>query len=137
MNTVIALALSGDARKILNSKAAFVHMAGDAFSSLAVVIAGIAIHYTGWPYADPIVSILIGVFILFSAVGIVREASDILMEKAPKDLDLNLIASHIRSVDPVCGIHDLHLWTVGEGQTLLSCHVAFPLAAPLKRAAGL
>lgn len=64
MNTVIALALSGDAKKSLNSRAAFVHMAGDALSSLAVVVAGIIVHYTGWPHADPLVSVLIALFIL-------------------------------------------------------------------------
>jgi len=126
MNTVIALALSGDAKKSLNSRAAFIHMAGDALSSLAVVIAGIIVHYTGWPYADPFVSVLIALFILGSAVGIVRETTDTLMEKAPKDLDLNVLAEAIRSVEPVCGLHDLHVWTVGEGKTLLSCHVALP-----------
>lgn len=126
MNTVIAVALSGDAKKSLNSRAAFVHMAGDALSSLAVMIAGLIVHYTRWPYADPVVSVLIALFILASAVGIVRDTSDILMEKAPKDIDLEILANGIKSVDPVCGLHDLHVWTVGEGKTLLSCHVALP-----------
>lgn len=132
MNTVIALALSGDAKKSLNSKAAFVHMAGDALSSLAVVIAGVIVHFTGWPYADPFVSVLIALFILASAVGIVRDTSDILMEKAPKDIDLEALANGIKSIDPVCGIHDLHVWTVGEGKTLLSCHVALPAGSSLE-----
>ena len=133
MNTVIALALSGDAKKSLNSRAAFVHMAGDALSSLAVVIAGIVVHYTSWPYADPLVSILIAAFILWSAVGIVRETGEILMEKAPKDIDLNLLAKRVQSFEPVCGVHDLHVWTVGEGQTLLSCHVALPAGCSLEQ----
>ena len=56
MNTVIAYALMGDAKHSLNSRAAFVHMAGDALSAVAVVIAGVVIHYTGWVYAGPLVS---------------------------------------------------------------------------------
>lgn len=126
MNTVIALALSGDAKKSLNSKAAFIHMAGDALSSLAVVVAGVVVHYTGWPYADPFVSLLIGAFILWSAYGILRESTDILMEKAPKGLDVDALARRIRSVQPVCDVHDLHVWSVGEGRDLLTCHVSLP-----------
>ncbi len=126
MNTVIALALAGDAKHSLNSRAAFIHMAGDALSAAAVVIAGVVVRYTGWLYADPIVSILIAAFVLWSAAGILRETSDVLMEKAPKELDPILLARSIGAVAPVCGVHDIHVWTMGEGQHLLSCHVALP-----------
>lgn len=53
------------------------------------------------------------------------------MEKAPKDIDLENLANGIKSIDPVCGLHDLHVWTVGEGKTLLSCHVALPSGSSL------
>jgi cobalt-zinc-cadmium efflux system protein len=126
MNTVIALALAGDAKHSLNSRAAFIHMAGDALSAVAVVVAGVIVHYTGWLYADPIVSLMIAAFIFWSAIGIVREAGDVLMEKAPKGLDVEEMAARIGGIDPVCGVHDVHVWTVGEGRNLLSCHVALP-----------
>lgn len=126
MNTVIALALAGDARHSLNSRAAFIHMAGDALSAVAVVLAGLVVRYTGWLYADPVVSLLIAAFIFWTAIGIVREASDVLMEKAPRNLDPELLAARIGSIDPVCGVHDVHVWTMGEGRDLLSCHVALP-----------
>ncbi len=126
MNTVIALALAGDAKHSLNNRAAFIHMTGDALSAVAVVIAGVAVRYTGWLYADPVVSLLIAAFIFWSAIGILREASDVLMEKAPRGLDPVLLAGSIGAVDPVCGVHDVHVWTVGEGRNLLSCHVALP-----------
>jgi cobalt-zinc-cadmium efflux system protein len=126
MNTVIALALAGDAKHSLNSRAAFIHMAGDALSAVAVVGAGFVVHYTGWQYADPIVSVMIAIFIFWSALGILREASDILMEKAPKGLDPVVLAERIGDIDPVCGVHDVHVWTIGEGRSLLSCHVALP-----------
>ena len=126
MNTVIALALAGDAKHSLNSRAAFVHMAGDALSAAAVVVAGVVVRKTGWVYADPVVSLLIAAFLLLSAVGILREASDVLMEKAPRGLDPERLAEAIGTVEPVCGVHDLHVWTMGEGQHLLSCHVALP-----------
>jgi cobalt-zinc-cadmium efflux system protein len=126
MNTVIALALAGDAKHSLNSRAAFIHMAGDALSALAVVGAGVIVRYTGWQYADPIVSLMIAAFIAYSALGILQEAGDILMEKAPKGLDPVVLAERIGMIDPVCGVHDVHVWTVGEGRSLLSCHVALP-----------
>jgi cobalt-zinc-cadmium efflux system protein len=125
MNTVIAVALSGDAKHSLNSRAAMVHMAGDAISAVGVVLAGVVIRYTGWVYADPLVSILIAGFILWSALGVLRDAVDVLMEKAPSGLDIDAVAETIKRADLVCGLHDLHVWTVGEGRTLLSCHIAF------------
>lgn len=131
MNTVIALALAGDAKHSLNSRAAFIHMAGDALSAVAVVIAGVVVRMTGWLYADPIVSLLIAVFIFWSAIGIVREASDVLMEKAPKGLDPVMLAESIGAMEPVCGVHDVHVWTMGESRNLLSCHVALPAAFTL------
>ena len=126
MNTVIALALAGDAKRSLNNRAAFIHMAGDALSAVAVVIAGVVVRMTGWLYADPIVSLMIAAFIFWSAIGIVREASDVLMEKAPKGLDPELLAASINAMEPVCGVHDVHVWTMGESRNLLSCHVALP-----------
>lgn len=137
MNTVIALLLAGDAKHSLNSRAAFLHMAGDALSALAVVIAGIVVRYTGWVYADPVVSLLIAVFIFWSALGIVREASDVLMEKAPKGLDPVTLAERIGEIAPVCGVHDVHVWTMGEGRNLLSCHVALPAQYTLLETTGI
>jgi len=137
MNTVIAAALSGDAKNSLNSRAAFVHMAGDAISSLAVVIAGVVIRYTHWPYADPVVSLLIAGFILYSAVGIVRDATDILMEATPKDLQVDKLIAGIKAVPPIRDVHDLHIWQVGDGLNFLSCHVALPAATDLEQCCAL
>jgi len=101
-------------------------MAGDALSSAAVVIAGIVVHYTRWPYADSLVSALIAVFIAYSAWGIVRDATDILLESTPKDTDVEALVKGILGIPPVCGVHDLHIWTVGDGLNFLSCHVQLP-----------
>ena len=136
MNTGIALSLREDAAHSLNSRAAFVHMAGDALSSLAVVIAGIVVHYTGWIYADPLVSILIAAFILHSAADIVKDATDILMEATPEGVDVAKLVASIEAMPPVLGVHDLHLWTVGDGLNFLSCHVALPQSCSLEECAG-
>ncbi len=135
MNTVIALALAGDAKHSLNSRAAYIHMAGDALSSVAVVVAGIIVHFTGWVYADPLVSILIAAFILYSAWGILVEATDILLESTPRGINVDKLVEAIKSIAPVCDVHDLHIWTVGDGLRFLCCHVALPQNSSLEQCA--
>jgi cobalt-zinc-cadmium efflux system protein len=137
MNTVIAVALSGDAKHSLNSRAAYVHMAGDALSSLAVAVAGVIVHFTGWRYADPLVSVLIAAFIAYTAWGIVRDATDILLENTPRDVDVDALVASIHSVPMVQNVHDLHIWTVGDGLHFLSCHVALPADATLTECASI
>ena len=123
MNTVIATLLSGGAKNSLNMRAAFVHMAGDALSSLGVVFAGVAVRQTGWRYADPTVSTLIALFILYTSFKIVRDAADILLEGTPRDLNLDAMVAAMRDVSHVRAVHDLHTWTVSDGMNFLSCHV--------------
>ncbi len=136
LNAVIAWTLSGHAQGSLNTRAVFVHMVGDALSSLTVVAAGGVVHYTGWVYADPIVSLLIAAFILHSATGILREATGILMENAPRGLDIAAVVRVIRSVSPVQAVRHLHIWSVKDGMAILSCHVILPEASTLKDCMG-
>ncbi len=126
MNTVIAWTLRGDSQHSLNARAAYVHMAGDALSSLGVVLAGLVVKLTGWTLADPLVSILIAGFILYSSWGIIGDATNILMEGTPKGVDIEELVRAIRAVPPVQEVHDLHVWTVSDGLHFLSCHVVLP-----------
>ncbi|MBV9851958.1 MAG: cation transporter [Armatimonadetes bacterium] len=135
MNTVIAYWLRGDSHHSLNARAAYVHMAGDALSSLAVLIAGAVVRFTGWTLADPVVSVLIALFILYSSWGIIGDATNILLEGAPKDLDVAALVAAMNAVPPVRDVHDLHVWTVGDGIHFLSCHVVLPEACTLAEAA--
>jgi len=132
MNTVIASTLAGDAKHSLNARAAFIHMAGDAISSLAVVVAGLLVQSFGWVYADPIVSLMIAGIILFSGVGIIQESTAILMEGVPKNVDVDRLVEAIKSVEPVCDVHDLHVWQIGDGMNFLSCHVTLPITCTLE-----
>ena len=126
MNTAIAALLQGESKHSLNARAAYVHMAGDALSSLGVVLAGLLIKATGWTLADPLVSVLIAGFILYSSWGIIGEATNILMEGTPKGIEVEELAAAIRAVPPVCDVHDMHVWTVSDGLHFLSCHVVLP-----------
>jgi cobalt-zinc-cadmium efflux system protein len=126
MNTVIAWQLQGDSKHSLNARAAYVHMAGDALSSLGVVLAGFLIKATGWTFADPLMSVLIAAFILYSSWGIIGEATNILMEGTPKGIEVEALAAVIKSTPPVLDVHDMHVWTVSDGLHFLSCHVVLP-----------
>ena len=123
MNTVVAWLLSSGAKSSLNMRAAFIHMAGDAGSAAAVLIAGLVVRQTGWVYADPIVSALIALFILYTAWGIVREATNILLEASPSGLDFDGMVQAMRGIQGVQSVHDVHAWTVSDGMNYLSCHV--------------
>jgi cobalt-zinc-cadmium efflux system protein len=123
MNTVIAFWLRGEAKHDLNMRSAYLHMAGDAVSALGVVVAGIVVALTSQSAADPIVSLLIGVLILWSSWGILTEAVNVLLEGVPPGLDLEAVEQAVRKTGGVDGVHHLHVWTVASGIVACSCHV--------------
>lgn len=123
LNGIISLWLRGEAKHDLNIRSAYLHMLGDAISALGVVIAGVIVATTGASVADPIVSLLIGVLILWSSWGILAEATDVLLEAAPKGLDMAALERSIRDVPEVLDVHDLHVWSVTSGVVACSCHI--------------
>lgn len=107
----------------LNLRAAFVHLVADAMSSLGVLVAGAVILATGWLYADPVISLLIGVLLLFMAVGIIREAVLVLLESSPAGVDTELLGERLAATPGVVEVHDLHVWAITSGFPALSAHV--------------
>lgn len=107
----------------LNIRAAFLHILGDTISSVGVLVAGIVIALTGWTYVDPILAIVIGIIILYGAVQLLRESSDILLEAVPKSIDADKLIESIKAVEGVKDIHDLHIWTITSGIYALSTHL--------------
>ncbi|HEY6041532.1 MAG TPA: cation diffusion facilitator family transporter [Anaerolineae bacterium] len=107
----------------LNIRSAFIHLAGDAISTLGAFFAGIAIALTGLSIFDPIASILIGVLILWSGWHIAREALDILLEASPRDVDVNAMVRDFLRIRGVRGVHDLHVWSLSRNMRALSAHV--------------
>jgi cobalt-zinc-cadmium efflux system protein len=107
----------------LNLRSTFLHLMGDVLSTLGAVIAGIIIAFTNWNWLDPFVSVLIGIFILWNAWGILRQSIHILLESAPENIDMNKMVNTLLKVDGVRGIHDLHVWSINEGLQLLSAHI--------------
>ena len=126
-NAAATLVLVSGARSDLHLEAVVRHSVADALGSIGVVVSGAVILATGWGQADPIAGLAIGVLILASAVGIVREALDVLMEAAPAGVDVQEIGSAMAAVPGVREVHDLHVWTVTSGFPALAAHV---VAAP-------
>lgn len=107
----------------LNVRGAYIHAMTDAVQSVGVVGVGVLMAFTGWYIADPIVSVLIGVLIAYSGGKIMWEATHVLIEGTPRELDLDEIAAVMRAVDGVVRVTDLHAWSLTSGYNALSAHV--------------
>jgi cobalt-zinc-cadmium efflux system protein len=123
VNLVGAYILQHGHAHSLNVRAAFYHLLGDLFGSVGAVAAGILIVVYQWYLADPILAIAISLLIIVNAVGLVRDAADVLLEAVPPHIDLEEIRGALMQVKGVVGIHDLHVWTITSGMYALSCHV--------------
>lgn len=122
MNGVIAFSLFRSNRDV-NIRSALVHEIGDTLSTAAVIVGGFVIMMTGKSWIDPALSFGIGVLILWSSFGIVRETLNILLEGTPRGVKLEDITSVIMGSQGVCGVHDLHVWSIGSEMHALSCHI--------------
>jgi cobalt-zinc-cadmium efflux system protein len=135
LNGGVMLALRSASRHDLNVRGAFIHMLGDALGSLAIIAGAIVIRYTGWEQVDPALSILIGILIVWTAWGIIREALNILLEGLPRGIHLQDVTSAIEAVEGVLDVHDLHIWSLGSSTHALSCHVLIADVPPSASAA--
>jgi cobalt-zinc-cadmium efflux system protein len=133
MNGVIAALLWGVARDV-NLRSAFLHMAGDTLSTSAVIAGGAGILFTGRNWIDPVLSLLIAAFILWSSIGIVRETLNILLEGTPRGISLTTIRSGMEEIEGVVNVHDLHIWCLGSQSRALACHVTIADIPPSESA---
>lgn len=123
VNLVTALMVRRGSEHDLNLRSAFVHLMGDVFSTIGALVAGVIIFFTRLNWIDPLVSVLIGLFILYNAWGIVRESINILMEGMPVDIDVDKMLVDMQSVQGVFGVHDLHIWSINQAMRSLSAHI--------------
>ncbi len=107
----------------LNLRSAFLHLMGDVMSTLGAVIAGVIIYFTQWNWLDPLVSVLIGGFILWNAWSILRQSIHILLESTPENIDVEEMVKKLHTVDGVRSVHDLHVWSINENMRMLSAHI--------------
>jgi cobalt-zinc-cadmium efflux system protein len=123
LNVAIMWGLRREQKSDLNIRSAFLHMLGDALGSIGIIAGAVAIRYTGWEQIDPVLSVLIGMLIIWTAWDVVRESLNILLEGLPRGMSLGSVYSSIRDVEGVIDIHDLHIWSLGSSTHALSCHV--------------
>ena len=107
----------------LNIKSAFLHFLADALVSLGVVIGGVIIALTGLYWVDPVVSLLVAVFILYNSYGVLRDSINLSLDAVPRNIDLKAISEYFLSQDRIKSIHDLHVWALSTSETALTVHV--------------
>jgi cation diffusion facilitator family transporter len=123
VNLVSLAVLHRGRTESLNIRGAYLEVLADALGSIAVIAAAVVVLTTGWTPADTLASLVIGVLVLPRALHLLREALDVLLEAAPRGVDMAEVRSHILGVDGVLDVHDLHAWTITSGLPVLSAHV--------------
>ncbi|WP_328758908.1 cation diffusion facilitator family transporter [Streptomyces sp. NBC_00271] len=122
-NTISLMLLLRGQKDSLNVRGAFLEVVADALGSVAVIISAAVIMTTGWQAADPIASILISIMIVPRTWRLLHETLDVLLEAAPKNVDMAEVRAHILALSGVEDVHDLHAWTITSGMPVLSAHV--------------
>jgi cobalt-zinc-cadmium efflux system protein len=123
VNLVVAFTLSRHDHDDLNTRAAFLHVLGDSLASVGVIAVGVILLFVNWTWLDPLVSVLIGLLILFSSGRVLKESVHILAEGMPEGMTATAIAEAMQKMPGVSQVHDLHVWTVAPGYIALSAHV--------------
>ena len=126
VNLVSLRLLHGHHHHNLNVRGAYLHVLGDVLGSIGAVAAALLVGLAGWTLADPVVSIVIALLIVFGAWRLVRESTDILLEAVPKHVSMPEVERRIREVPGVTAVHDLHVWTVTSGVVAMSGHAVVP-----------
>jgi cobalt-zinc-cadmium efflux system protein len=130
INTATALLFVTGRKRDLNLRGAFLHMAADAAVSAGVVLAGIAILYTGWTWLDPLVSLLIAAVILAGTWGLLRDSVNRALAAVPAGIDPAAVSACLAALPGVTGVHDLHIWALSTTESALTAHLVKPLPSP-------
>lgn len=110
----------------LNLRTILIHNFGDALSNIAILAGAVVIHRTGARWIDPALGLAIGLLVLWSSFGVLRESAHILLEGRPRGMRVADVARAILEVPGVHEVHDIHIWSLGGGRNALSCHVRVP-----------
>jgi cobalt-zinc-cadmium efflux system protein len=122
--------LSGGRASNLNIRGAWLHVATDALGSIGTVVAGAAVAYLGWMWADPVASVIIAALVCWSAWALLVESLDVLMEGTPSGIDPAKVRDALVTVPGVQAVHDLHIWSITSGRVSMSAHIAVDGSRP-------
>jgi len=129
INAISAWLLHPASEDNLNMRGAFLHVVGDMLGSIGAVAAGVLIWQWGWTIADPIISVLMCLLIVYSSWQLIRESVNILLEGTPSHINIRALVEAMHEVAGVTDVHDLHVWTISSGKEALSAHVSIELGA--------
>src|SRR6202035_1521997 len=113
-------------RSDLNLRAILIHNFGDALSNIAIIVGAVIIGFTGASWIDPILGLAIGLLVLWSSVGILRESAHVLLEGRPREMRIEEVARAILKIEGVNEVHDVHIWSLGGGHNAMSLHARVP-----------
>ncbi|MDX6384335.1 MAG: cobalt-zinc-cadmium efflux system protein [Blastocatellia bacterium] len=132
VNVICAFLLHRDRDQDLNVRGAWLHVIGDALGSTGAIIAGVLIMLFGWIAADSLISVFIGLLIIWSSWHLIRDATNVLLEGTPAHINLAAVEAAILETEGVSNVHDLHVWTITSGREALSAHVihAYSISQP-------
>jgi cobalt-zinc-cadmium efflux system protein len=135
VNSATALSLKHESAEDVNIRGAFVHMIGDAVSSAGIIVAALLIRATGAVQWDAVISMFIGLLILWSSYGVLKESVNLLLEGTPAGIDPRDVTDSLAQIGGIHGVHHLHIWALGPSSPALSCHLMVgdvPLASTSK-----
>ena len=110
----------------LNLRSILVHNFGDALSNIAIIVGAFIMRYTHEPWIDPLLGLAIGLLVLYSSIGILRESAHILLEGRPRGTRVEAVARAILTIEHIQEVHDVHIWSLGGAHNALSCHARVP-----------
>ncbi len=122
-------ALHGGKDDNLNLRGAWLHLLTDALGSVGTIVAGLLVWWLGWLWADPVVSVVIALLVIWSSWALIRESVQVLLEGTPGHIDLLAVRQAMLGVPGVREVHDLHVWTITSGMEAMSGHVVVDDAA--------
>ena len=141
VNLATALLFARGRKGDINIRGAFLHMAADALVSAGVVVAGLAMVWTGAGWIDPVVSLVIAAVILWQTWGLLTESVEMSLSAVPRDIDIDAVNAALLGLPEVARIHDLHVWPMSTTETVLTVHLVVAGAHPgddfLARAAAM
>lgn len=135
LNAASVLLIKDDSHGNLNIRAAYLHLLTDVMTSIAVLVGGLLMFYLGWFWVDPVVTILIAIYLIYAAWQLIAESVNILMMSAPRTLDMDKLQAIVRTHQQIENIHHVHLWQLDDRNVFLEAHLDFSEDLSLSEAA--
>jgi cation diffusion facilitator family transporter len=123
VNWISVLILQKNKKENINIKAAYLHLLGDTLSSVAVIVGGLAIWLFNVVWVDPLITVLVSLYIIYHTWGILKESIDILMQSVPEDIDIEKIERELETVPEVKDAHHIHIWKLNDDQLYFESHI--------------